>query len=77
MWELYTLWVLAPLILATRFEGTQLSMAAFSVIGVGALGCILGGLGAKRWGQRQSGHPSIGHQWNVLFARTLAHVCAP
>ena len=50
MWELYTLWVLAPLILATRFEGTQLSLAAFSVIGVGALGCILGGLGAKRWG---------------------------
>jgi len=50
MWELYTLWVLAPLILATRFEGTQLSIAAFSVIGVGALGCILGGLGAKRWG---------------------------
>ncbi len=50
MWELYTLWVLAPLILATRFEGTQLSIAAFSVIGVGALGCILGGLGAKLWG---------------------------
>ena len=50
MWELYTLWVLAPLVLATRFEGTQLSIAAFSVIGVGALGCILGGLGAKRWG---------------------------
>lgn len=50
MWELYTLWVLAPLILATRFEGTQLSIAAFSVIGVGAMGCILGGLGAKRWG---------------------------
>ena len=50
MWELYTLWVLAPFILATRFEGTQLSMAAFSVIGVGALGCILGGLVAKRWG---------------------------
>ena len=50
MWELYTLWVLAPLILATRFEGTPLSIAAFSVIGFGALGCILGGLGAKRWG---------------------------
>jgi MFS family permease len=25
-------------------------MAACAVIGVGALGCILGGLGAKRWG---------------------------
>jgi DHA1 family inner membrane transport protein len=50
MWELYTLWVLVPLILATRFEGTQLSLAAFAVIGVGALGCILGGLLAQRWG---------------------------
>jgi DHA1 family inner membrane transport protein len=50
MWELYTLWVLVPLILATRFEGTQLSLAAFAVIGVGAFGCILGGLLAQRWG---------------------------
>jgi DHA1 family inner membrane transport protein len=50
MWELYTLWVLVPLILATRFEGTQLSVAAFSVIGVGSLGCIFGGLLAQRWG---------------------------
>ena len=50
MWELYTLWVLVPLILSNRFEGAQLSMAAFTVIGVGALGCILGGLLAKRWG---------------------------
>lgn len=50
MWELYTLWVLVPLILATRFEGTQLSIAAFSVIGVGSLGCIFGGFLAQRWG---------------------------
>jgi MFS family permease len=50
MWELYTLWVLAPLILATRFEGTQLSLAAFAVIGVGSLGCIVGGFLAQRFG---------------------------
>ena len=50
MCELYTLWVLVPLILATRFEGSQLSIAAFSVIGVGSLGCILGGFLARRWG---------------------------
>jgi MFS family permease len=50
MWELYTLWVLVPLILATRFEGTQLSLAAFAVIGVGSLGCIVGGFLAQRWG---------------------------
>jgi MFS family permease len=50
MWELYTLWVLVPLILATQFEGSALSMAAFAVIGVGALGCIVGGMMAQRWG---------------------------
>jgi nitrate/nitrite transporter NarK len=50
MWELYTLWVLVPLILATQFEGSALSMAAFAVIGMGALGCIVGGMMAQRWG---------------------------
>ena len=50
MWELYTLWVLMPLILATRLEGVQLSWAAFIILGSGALGCALGGHAARRWG---------------------------
>jgi pimeloyl-ACP methyl ester carboxylesterase len=50
MWELYTLWVLVPLILATKLEGQSLSFAAFGVLGIGALGCIGGGWLAKRWG---------------------------
>ena len=50
MWELYTLWVLAPLILATKLDGQALSLAAFGVLGIGALGCIGGGWLAKRWG---------------------------
>lgn len=50
MWELYTLWVLVPLILATRLDGTALSWAAFGVLGSGVIGCVGGGWWAQRWG---------------------------
>jgi MFS transporter, DHA1 family, inner membrane transport protein len=50
MGELYTMWVLMPTILATRLSGSGLSWAAFAVLGAGALGCILGGALASRFG---------------------------
>jgi MFS family permease len=50
MWELYTLWVMVPLILASRLNGMALSLAAFAVVGSGALGCVGGGWLARRWG---------------------------
>jgi MFS transporter, DHA1 family, inner membrane transport protein len=50
MWELYTLWVLVPLILAQRLRGAALSFAAFGVLALGALGCIGGGWAASRFG---------------------------
>lgn len=51
MWELYTLWVLVPLVLATRLQGAPaVSGWAFGVLGAGALGCVAGGLLARRWG---------------------------
>lgn len=50
MWELYTLWVLVPLILATRMQGAPLSLAAFGVIGAGAIGCVAGGWLAQALG---------------------------
>lgn len=50
MWELYTMWVLVPLVLATRLQGTELSWAAFGVLGAGAIGCAGGGWLAPRWG---------------------------
>jgi MFS family permease len=50
MWELYTMWVMVPLILATRLQGTALSLAAFAVVGAGAIGCAVGGWVAQRWG---------------------------
>jgi MFS transporter, DHA1 family, inner membrane transport protein len=45
MWELYTVWVLVPAILATRLSGPALSWAAFAVLGAGAIGCAA----AARW----------------------------
>lgn len=50
MWELYTLWVLVPVILATRLSGVALSWAAFGVLASGAVGCVLGGYAARRCG---------------------------
>ena len=50
MWELYTLWVLMPLILATRLQGTTLSWTAFAMLGAGVLGCVGGGGLAPRFG---------------------------
>jgi MFS transporter, DHA1 family, inner membrane transport protein len=50
MWELYTVWVLVPWVLATRLQGQTLSLAAFVILGAGALGCVLGGLLVQRLG---------------------------
>jgi predicted MFS family arabinose efflux permease len=44
MWELYTFWVLVPAIIGTRLAGAPASAAAFSVIALGTLGCVAGGL---------------------------------
>jgi MFS family permease len=50
MWELYTMWVLVPMVLATRLAGAPLSWAAFTVLGAGALGCVGGGALVRRLG---------------------------
>jgi MFS family permease len=50
MFELYTMWVLLPLILATRLQGAAVSWAAFFVLGAGAFGCGAGGWIAQRVG---------------------------
>ena len=51
MWELYTVWVLMPLVLATRLQdGVAVSWWAFVALGAGAAGCVAGGLVAQRRG---------------------------
>lgn len=51
MWELYALWAFMPVwFVAYGLEGQALSLAAFMVIAVGALGCVFGGLLVERFG---------------------------
>ena len=50
MAELYTMWVLVPLILALRLTGAAASWSAFAVLGSGVVGCVLGGQLARRLG---------------------------
>jgi MFS family permease len=50
MWELYAFVVLVPLVLATRLAGADVSAAAFWAIAAGFVGCVVGGLLARRLG---------------------------
>ncbi len=55
MWELYTMWTFAPLLLAAYaaahgLEGLRVSWWSFWIIGAGAIGCVGGGLLVARWG---------------------------
>jgi Major Facilitator Superfamily len=56
MWELYAFWTIVPFLLATVLArggvsaADHVSIASFAIIGVGALGCIAGGIASRRIG---------------------------
>ena len=60
MWELYTMWVLVPAIVATRLGGAAVSWAAFAVLAAGALGCVAGGGWAARIGSARVAALQVG-----------------
>jgi MFS transporter, DHA1 family, inner membrane transport protein len=50
MWEIYSFFVLVPLIVGLRWAGPAQSAASFFIIGAGFLGCAAGGLLVRHWG---------------------------
>lgn len=61
MWELYALWVLLPLVLATRLlDPVAVSWWSFAAVGAGALGCVWGGWVAQRLGSAAVARTQLG-----------------
>ncbi|WP_202817194.1 MFS transporter [Serinicoccus sp. CUA-874] len=52
MWELYALWTVVPLLVADALSPASSGVSAwsFAVIGVGAVGCVVGGRLSAAWG---------------------------
>jgi predicted MFS family arabinose efflux permease len=54
MWELYAFWFLVPQLVGSIVSDPfTRSLASFAVIGVGGLGCVLGGLASRRIGSER------------------------
>jgi MFS family permease len=74
MWELYAMWAWVGLFLAESIQsrgggasfGFSTSVATFFVIGVGGLGCYIGGLASDRWGRTML----------TMIAMALSGLCA-
>ena len=79
-WELYAFWTLTPaLVILSGLAETgsrQLSGLAFAIIGIGALGCLLGGWWSQRIGSARVAATSVVAD-SPHFSALSARACAP
>jgi MFS family permease len=81
MWELYTLWAFAPLMLAAyaRRHGVALDVPwwSFWIIAAGAAGCVLGGLASRRTGSGPVAFWQLGASGLCCLLSPLAYALPP
>ncbi|SIN79363.1 MFS transporter [Algoriphagus halophilus] len=57
MWELYTFWAFAPMVIAFLSEGSfsssKISLLSFSVIAIGGISCAVGGVISQKTGSKK------------------------
>jgi MFS family permease len=81
MWELYAMWPLVGLLIASRPEldgrPTSVALLAFLAIGVGAAGCLLGGRISDRRGRPQAALLALVASGGTCLLLALLHARAP
>ncbi len=79
MWELYAFWSMIIFYLGSRFQSNdpfasrELSVLAFSIIGIGSLGCVLGGWVSRRIGEKKVAKFSLMVSGLLCFASGILY----